>query len=160
MARLIKSKAFTLDKLRRALAPPNDYTAVLNLIYREFLAIENMRFQNNGMASGKGIGSYPRWAPLKPSYAKRKEKKYPGRPILVASGKLGRAATGGAGSFKIMGPTFAAFGVMADKVKFAPFHMTGTKNMKPRPFLEANEATVTTWKELIRRYILRRKGVK
>lgn len=73
------------------------------------------------------------WAPLNPEYAAWKARRYPGAPILVATGKLKRSyRKGGRGH---------VFQSTRDKMRwgssvpYGVFHQQGTQNMPARPIL-------------------------
>lgn len=74
------------------------------------------------------------WTPLSDSYRRWKEKKYPGRPILVLTGRLKRslsvAGVGGGDQVRELEPLSLTIGSV---VPYALYHQRGTKRMVARP---------------------------
>lgn len=64
-----------------------DYRPVWPVIADEFYAEVAGQFESEGAQGGR------KWAPLSPAYAKWKEARYPGRPILERTGDLKRSLT-------------------------------------------------------------------
>lgn len=91
----------------------------------EAAAVEQFDAEGQGPAEGK-------WPALSERYAKAKAKRWPGRPILVASGALRAAlATGGAQGLREVTEKTMAYGTRG--LIYASFHQTGTPNMPARP---------------------------
>jgi len=63
----------------------------------------------------KGDVMGAKWAPLTEKYRIQKEKKYPGMPLMVASGKLKTAATGGTGWKQTVNKKTLSIGVSGEK---------------------------------------------
>ena len=81
-----------------------------------------------------GRGSRGGWPPLSPRYARRKQKRYPGRPVLQASGRLRSSLVGkSADTVEALEPGRMKFGT---RVPYAIFHQTGTRNMPARPIFD------------------------
>lgn len=78
------------------------------------------------MTQGSAKLGHP-WAPLSPAYAKWKDARYPGMPILVASGEMRSS---------LLNPS--AITTSPSSVRYDPasgiweFHQTGTKHMPQR----------------------------
>ncbi|UGL61897.1 hypothetical protein SEA_EASTWEST_13 [Arthrobacter phage EastWest] len=73
-----------------------------------------------------------RWAPLSPPYARYKQKRRPGRPILVFDGDLRDSLIRpGAGVYEIWDKGF----VIGTAVEYAIYHQQGTPTMPARPVL-------------------------
>lgn len=73
------------------------------------------------------------WAQLQPAYAAWKEGRYPGQPILVATGALREALTNDANAHALRDYTDANFNFGTQGLDYASFHQTGTSRMPPRP---------------------------
>lgn len=76
----------------------------------------------------EGHGQHGRWKELSEPYATRKAKKYPGAPILVASGKMKRSLLSESNTGE-MTPRTLLYG---SNIKYARYHQTGTKDMPAR----------------------------
>jgi len=97
-----------------------------------------------------------KWASLSPGYAAKKNKKFPGMPTLIASGKLFNSLTR-----KFEGETDDGVAVLTTskltygtKLPYAKYHMLGTKHMVARPFLGASQKQQQAWKTLVTQYIV------
>ena len=81
-----------------------------------------------------GRGSRGGWPPLSPRYARRKQKRYPGRLVLQAGGRLRGSLVGkSADTVEALEPGRMKFGT---SVPYAIFHQTGTRNMPARPIFD------------------------
>lgn len=90
-----------------------------------FYAIEEQQFKSEG---SKGGGA---WKKLSPLYAKRKEKIYPGQPILQAKGTLYDSLTSKTANTTVIKEK-QEFGI-GTSLFYAMFHQRGTKKMPKRP---------------------------
>jgi phage gpG-like protein len=84
------------------------------------------------------------WQPLTPAYAKAKAIKYPGNPILVASGhlRLGATLLNAPGNFVYWSGNTMLYGVDPTQYRgsYPIYHQYGTSKMSARPFMGlANE---------------------
>lgn len=81
--------------------------------------IQAQQFEGQG-----GRGQRDAWAPLSDAYARRKQKQYPGRPILQASTRLWQSLAGKtADTVEEYGPLKLGFGT---RVEYAAFLNSGT----------------------------------
>jgi phage gpG-like protein len=78
-------------------------------------------------SEGAAIGEH--WSPLKADTQKEKNKKYPGRGILERTGKL---------RYGFQLETSATMAKITNPVPYAKYHMTGTRNMPARVFMNIN----------------------
>mgnify|MGYP003136546215 FL=1 len=98
---------------------------VTNLIHRH-----NMRtFKSEGAATG----NRRKWAPLSPAYAIQKAREFPGRPILVRTGALRSALTGGSGSRVRKTKKTLTVGAKGEQARIGTYHQLGTAYMPARP---------------------------
>jgi len=88
-----------------------------------------------------------RWAKLDPKYAVRKQKKYPGRGILEASGRLRK-------SFKFMN-TDSLLKVW-NTAGYYPYHQIGTRKMSQRLVMAINRKIVQSVVKIVKSSILGR----
>lgn len=93
------------------------------------------------------------WAPLNPRYAAQKERRWPGRPILVASGALLESVTGGTGFVKIITPTALALGT---NIPYAIYHQRGTTYMPRRAVIDLSKENRTVISKIVQRYLAKR----
>lgn len=106
----------------------------------------------------EGDGPSGPWAPLSSAYAALKEKKYPGNPILVASGKLRAALTSSSSpwSTRSYGADEFTFGTAG--IDYASAHQLGTAYMPARPEFDMSpdferdleDATLESVREAVR----------
>lgn len=100
----------------------------------EWAALKQFDAEGSGPTSGA-------WAPLTPRYAEWKAKRYPGAPILEATGRLRSALTESSSPFaeREYSDTDFAFGTR--NVQYASYHQVGTERMVARPFFDFGEET-------------------
>ena len=80
------------------------------------------------------------WQALSDGYAAWKEEAFPGRPILVLTGALRKAAVeGGPGSLKRVTPRLMAVGVDSKAIPYARAHQTGGPNLPQREILRITD---------------------
>lgn len=106
-----------------------DWRIVWEDVEDEFWNIEKDQFDTQGHGG---------WEPLSPRYAAWKAVHYPGQPLLVLSGELRSAVTGGAGRFVRREPMQMALGWQG--VPYWRFHQTGTRNMPQRKVVDLTGA--------------------
>ena len=75
----------------------------------------------------EGHGEHGKWAPLSEKYAQRKEKKYPGKPILVASGRMKKSLLSNSNQGVMTARTFQ----YGSDVPYSLYHQTGTSRGLP-----------------------------
>jgi len=106
-----------------------DWREVWPRVSGKLTEIEEQLFNSAG-----ATGEHGRWADLKPSYARAKERKWGQAPPLQASGHL-RNALGGQSSegIDMRQPLLLRWGT---EVPYAVFHQTGTRKMPARPIFD------------------------
>ena len=125
----------------------NDLRPVWQVIHADFFQIEEVQFGNQGERGGE------KWPELSEPYATRKEKKYPGNPILVASGRLVGSLVATAGEHRFFSePRQMTVGTA---VPYAVLHETGTKHMPARPPIKISDEDQTRWLGALSEYIER-----
>ena len=82
---------------------------------------------------GKGTGDGRKWVRLSPRYRARKAREFPGRPILVRTGALRSALTGGSGSRVRANKKSLSVGAKGEPERIGTYHQFGTRNMPARP---------------------------
>jgi len=87
---------------------------------------------------GQGVGPAGVWAPLRPAYAKWKAVKFPGKPILFATGDLVRSLTSPFDSNAIFDMTPESL-ERGSTIPYAVFHQQGTGRMPARPVIDPND---------------------
>ena len=98
---------------------------VTSLIHRH-----NMRtFRTRGAGTGDGR----KWVRLSPRYRARKARDFPGRPILVRTGALRSALTGGSGSRVRKTKKTLTVGASGEQAEIGTYHQLGTSSMPARP---------------------------
>lgn len=132
-----------------------DMRPAFNKIKDRFFEGEQQQFQTEG---GWGSGG---WRPLsteeppRGGYAGWKARRYPGRPIMVVSGKLKRSLTqpGAEGSIALVFPTSLTLGT---RIPYAIYHQSTrprTSNLPRRPLIELPSAERVEWHSIIHAHI-------
>lgn len=96
-------------------------------------------YASRPFATEGGIYGQP-WASLAPSTAREKAHKYPGRGILIASGKMQQ-------SFHFTSGT--QFMLLQNSSPYIDFHQTGTRNMPQRLVTALTDERINSVKEII-----------
>ena len=158
---LLSFEVIGLDRVLAGLASVQDAVKDLRPFWKDIFAPKYFATVQDVFAlqgQGRGAGGRfagGRWAPLSPAYAAWKRRHFPGRTILVRTGRLRESVkwngTGlGAGGIFEAEPGFAIAGT---SVPYGRAHMDGRSNMPARPFLPAPDPTV--FAPLLREWILR-----
>lgn len=131
----------------RALADTDFVPFFERVVEPDFERIQLDQFASQG-ARGEG-GS---WAPLSPAYAAAKARRFPGRPILEASGRMKGSLTqaGHPDSFRRITRTSYERGT---SVPYASAHATGTSRMPARPPVGVTEADFDKWYTALGDYV-------
>lgn len=105
----------------------------LSPAFREYVKEFNEHIRKNFESEGKATNR-KKWDALKEPYASRKKKKYGDKPILVVSGKLKKAASGGDGWVQAIAAKKLQMGI---NLEYATTMQYGSKkkNVSARPFL-------------------------
>lgn len=109
--------------------------------------VEN--FVSNGLPSGG-------WAPLSPSYAAWKIKRYGTVPTMVATGRLFQSLTVGLKEDKITNDSIE----FANKVKYSTWHQYGTTRMPMRKLVFEHDPFAKAVAGLVGEYVHGVKGLK
>jgi len=113
-----------------------------------------MRKQFKSEGTHRGTG----WRELSPGYAKRKRKRYPGKPILEATGKMRTALLNDKhpSNLNAVRPLWAAFGIQSrELLQRATWHQLGTRNMPKRKIIALEETDRRKWGRIIQTYLLK-----
>jgi len=90
--------------------------------------------------AAEGGGPSGPWAPLSEAYEAWKTDRFPGQPILVATGALREALTDSVSQQAWREWSASAFSFGTAGVEYASFHQTGTGRMPARPPFDFGEA--------------------
>ncbi len=105
-----------------------DWRGVWPEVEQIFFRAQLEQFTSEGSRGGS------RWKPLSDSYRSWKEKKHPGQPILVLTGRLKRSLTvNGAGSSDQVRDQQPMSLTLGSIVPYGIYHQRGTKRMAQRP---------------------------
>ncbi len=121
------------QQLQRSLAgrirATSDLSPAFGRMADDFEEGQERRFDREGATDGASA-----WEPLSPEYADWKAQHYPGAKLLVRSGKLRDALTGGPGSVREIAPLRMVVGgtVQVGAYDLGGLHFKGTKHMPAR----------------------------
>lgn len=105
-------------------------------------------FDSQGARGGRDA-----WAPLSEKYARRKERRYPGQPLLQATRRLWRSLVGeGEDSVEEREPIRLRHGT---RVEYAPYLQSGTSRMPPRAIVGLAPRDETSLTSAIKQQALR-----
>lgn len=101
-----------------------DFRALWPFVIDELGAITERQFDTRGRGQ---------WAPLSSRYARWKATHYPGRPLLVRTGRLRDEVTGQHGKAWIVSRNQIT---LRPSVRYWRYHQTGTHTMPARPIVD------------------------
>ena len=104
------------------------------------------QFDSEGASASGG------WKELSPAYAEQKLIKFPGKPILQATGKLVESLTSTPLGVQVIGPQEMKIGT---DVPYANYHQAGTKHMPARPPIALNAEQRTGFVKVLQEYLVR-----
>jgi hypothetical protein len=113
-------------KLERLTLFVSDLRPFWPLVVPLFIEWMREQFESEGAFAGNP------WAPLAPAYEAYKAVKYPGKPILQATGALRRAASNPS---RRVAPTSLTLTIHSD---YLGYHQEGTSRMPARPLVFEN----------------------
>lgn len=123
-----------------------DWTPAWPKVIERFRTQEERRFATENVGGPSG-----RYAALSPAYARRKAIRYPGAPILTATGRLRASlAASGAGSVIEQSPRRL---FMGSTVPYGAYHQAGTSRIPRRPAVDPSSKDVAEFVSEIWRYI-------
>lgn len=130
-------------KLDRMAVRAADLSPVFEVMATELAARNAINFKSGGSLVGG-------WKPLKPATRRRKLKEWPGRQMMVRSGKLYRSVAKRPFDIERIGKLKMEVGT---GVKYAKFHYHGTRHMPERKYLTMNREFVMKYEPMIKRHI-------
>lgn len=100
----------------------------------------------------EGASSGSLWAPLSEAYRLWKARHYPGRGILVRTGRLRASLTGSGGdSIRVVA---GRRGEVGTNVPYAIFHQGGTSRMPARPIIRLSSKDRAAMTLMVHRYLV------
>jgi phage gpG-like protein len=106
-------------------------------------------FESEGARGGQ------KWQPLSANYAKWKAKKYPGKPILVRTGRLFRSLTLGGFGTDIINDEQPRSLTLGTAVPYAKYHQRGTSRLAQRPVFAPTQRDIDRMVSRIYRFVER-----
>lgn len=145
----LKVDGSKLDSMIRGLGEKiRDWTEAWPKVSLAIQRIFNEQFASEGARGPAGP-----WPELKEGYARRKQRVYPGRNLLEASGRLRRSLVSGTDdTLEEFAPRRMRFGTTAP---YALYHQRGTKKMPPRKIFDLGPEDYSVIGEEVKREALR-----
>lgn len=137
-----------LAKFNRLEAQVKDWREAWAEIADDFYKVEQGQFSTQGGRGGHA------WAPLNPAYAKYKNARYPGRPILVRTGSLRDSLTGSSGPSSVneQNPLEMRIG---SNSKIGSYHFHGTRKMPARRPIDLTPKDKSRWMKTLHEFVAR-----
>ena len=132
-----------LEAARRWAQKPFAGSAALRI--RDDFTLETTR---SFVSLGKSTG-HP-WKPLSPPYETWKSKHFPGRPLMVLTGRLARSLTTETDRNFIFARKGGTSLTLGSRVKYAGYHQRGTERLPARPLFIMNREIATRWATALR----------
>jgi phage gpG-like protein len=123
-----------------------DATDLWGELADRFASANRRQFASEGRYGSGG------WPELSPAYAKTKARKYPGKPILEASGDLMESLTSRPFGVEALLPGSM---VVGSGIPYGRYHQQGGGNLPRRRPVELPEGERRTWVRLMQRFIMR-----
>lgn len=120
--------------------------------FEQYLEPDFELIQQEQFASEGARGEAGAWQPLNPSYAAWKAARFPGMPILQATGRLrdSYVQRGHADGYRRITPLSLERG---SSVPYAGHHATGTSRMPARPPIGVRETDVQRWADQLGEWV-------
>jgi phage gpG-like protein len=134
-------------KLGVVIRDSDNLLPAFNQIARVFREAESEQFDSLGARGGT------EWPPLSTRYRKWKEKRYPGRPILVLSGRTRESLTRRTGDSYFTADSHRM--TIGTKVPYARFHQSGTRRMPKRPIIALTKDDVREFGRQIQLHVMK-----
>lgn len=129
-----------------------DLEPAFEQIADDFLEIEQRQFESEGSSGSGG------WQELAPSTRAQKARRYPGRRILVASGRMEKSLTERGGEhIRELSPLELRLGSSVTSDSGFPYplaHQRGWGNLPTRPPIQLSEANRREWTRFVQRYLV------
>jgi phage gpG-like protein len=124
-----------------------DYRPIWPVIEDDFYAQVKDQFRTEGAEGGE------RWKPLSEDYARAKELRFPGKPILERTGDLRKSLTlpNDPNAVRVEERKTLTLG---SRIPYAIFHQTGTTKMPARPEIQLTEAFKRTAMHHVQVYLV------
>jgi len=132
----------TIERLR-------SFKPLFKKIASDFRKTQNSLFAAEGAFEGNAA-----WAALSPGYKEQKAKKFPGRKILQATGKLRTSLVTKAGEGAINNITDDSIEI-GTSIEYAGYHQTGTGKMPARPIFNITKNQEDKWINLVVQHIMK-----
>lgn len=129
----------------RTLDRTDDATPAWDAIADSLARAERRQFDSEGGYASGG------WAPLSPRYAAWKERHYPGRPILVRTGRLRASLTERPLGVEVIRPHSA---ILGSHVPYGLHHQRGGGRLPRRRPVELPESVRRQWVQIVQRWIV------
>lgn len=113
------------------------------------------RIDNAFESKGGSIGK--KWAPLSPAYALWKGRHFPGRPLLVRTGRMKRSLTDSTSRDMIFSRKGGRQLIIGTRVFYAKYHQYGYRKDSPkrvlpaRPFIKVDQGVANKFSEEMRK---------
>lgn len=113
------------------------------------------RIDNAFESKGGSIGK--KWAPLSPAYALWKGRHFPGRPLLVRTGRMKRSLTDSTSRDMIFSRKGGRQLIIGTRVFYAKYHQYGYRKDSPkrvlpaRPFIKVDQGVANKFAEEMRK---------
>lgn len=107
--------------------------------------------RENFESEGAAVGH--RWSPLSPAYAEWKAVHFPGRPILVRTGRLKKSLTARPMGIEHITSEYVELGT---DVPYAQYHQRGSRRLPQRKPVHLNEQMKRDLMKLLQRYLTKR----
>lgn len=133
-------------EIRRTVSRIDDLRPALEAVAKMLAEANRKNFDSEGAA-----GSLGRWAPLSPAYRAWKDVHYPGKPILVRTGKLRDELT--KVPLGVQTTTATSLKVGSD-IAYGGYHQTGTARMPRRAPIALEETVRRDMVKVIQRFIM------
>jgi phage gpG-like protein len=118
---------------------------------------ELWRQRLEGAFESKGSSIGERWPPLSPEYAIWKGRHFPGRPLLVRTGRMKRSLTNQKSRDMIFNRSGGRQLILGTRVFYAKYHQYGYRKDSPRrvlparPFIKVDQGVVNTFANEMRK---------
>jgi len=138
---------YTTERAKKTFIKLASYVKDLEPVWTKFIDYWKNSVMPSTWNSEGALMEGKKWEPLTKKYKQWKEKNYPGKGMLVLSGKLFNAASGGTGWYQKLDSKKLEIGVQGKDY----FYYVSERMKNPRKYFYTTEGDMPArvWKELI-----------
>ena len=110
---------------------------------------QDFTFETTKSFASKGASTGKPWKPLSKQYAAWKAEHFPGRPLMIRTGRLSRSITDSKDRNFVFNREGGKRIIMWSRLEHAAYHQKGTKRLPARPLFVMSKEIGQRWAEIL-----------